>query len=346
MRPMAAVVLCPHSTPAAAALLSALRAGLGAVEAVTTCSEAVEACERHPRAPLVLDLRGADQDQLAEAQRLRLRSPGTRTLGLLTPAAAVTPDCDALFTEPFYLVDVVRWCARAAVAPLTEGLLADLAAGLAHEIGNPLTALLLQLEMLKTDDRITTIRDHLELIEDSSQRIQDVLRDVAGASERRPVETTVTSLGLLIQEAKAALRDRSAALARRVRVDCEDAPVVAERPLVSTALADLWQYLLLAGDTSDKLVVAAGGRDEDTLSIRARAHVPRLPDDSAGRLFTPLWARQALGLPGTLSLTSARSAFLRHGGELRAKGQRGEMLTVEAILPRGAGADAAEGAAG
>ena len=83
--------------------------------------------------------------------------------------------------------------------------------------------------------------------------------------------------------------------------------------------------------------MAAGALDQNTLTIRAQAHVPRLPDDSAGRLFTPLWARQALGLPGTLSLTSARSAFLRHGGELRARQQRGEMLTVEAFLPRAAG---------
>lgn len=334
MRRMAAVVFCPHSTPAAAALLSALRAGLGAVDAVATCSEAIEACERHPRAPLVLDLRESDPQILAEAQRLRLRSPGTRTLALLAPGGAVPPDCDSVLTAPFYLVDVVRWCARTAVAPLTEGLLADLAAGLAHEIGNPLTALLLQLEMLKTDDQIATIRDHLELIEESSQRIQEVLRDVAGASERRPVEITQTRLSLLMREAKAALHARSAALAKRVKIECDDQPVRAELPLVGTALADLWQYLLLAGDSSDKLVVAAGALDDSTLSIRAQAHVPRLPEDSAGRLFIPLWARQALGLPGTLSLTSARSTFLRHGGELRARDQRGEMLTVEAFLPR------------
>jgi signal transduction histidine kinase len=281
-----------------------------------------------------MDLRDADEALLAEAQRLRLQAPGTRTLALLAPHGAAPPDCDSLLTEPFYLVDVVRWCARAAVAPLTEGLLADLAAGLAHEIGNPLTALLLQLEMLRTDDQITTIRDHLQLIEDSSQRIQDVLRDVASASERRPVEVTTTRLSLLMREAKAALRARSSVLAKRVHVDCEDESVQAEPALVSAALADLWQYLLLAGDTSDKLVVAAGALDSNTVSIRAEAHVPRLPDDSASRLFTPLWARQALGLPGTLSLTSARSAFLRHGGELRACAQRGQILTVEAILPR------------
>jgi hypothetical protein len=63
--------------------------------------------------------------------------------------------------------------------------------------------------------------------------------------------------------------------------------------------------------------------------------VPRLPLGCADRLFIPLWARQALGLPAGLSLSSARATFLRHGGELRAHG-RGDRLTVEGLLPRSA----------
>jgi signal transduction histidine kinase len=255
-------------------------------------------------------------------------------LALLGPGVAAPPECDSSFTAPFYLVEVVKWCARATVEPLAEGILADLAAGLSHEIGNPLTALLLQLEMLKCDDRIAGIREHLQLIEESSRRIQDVVRDVAGASERLPIARVPTRLSRVVGAARGVIGERSAPLAARIRLQCDDQPVKVEAELLAGALADLWQYLLLAGDPGDTLEVEAGALDELSLAIRTRARVPRLPADAAARLFTPLWARQALGLPGGISLSSARAAFLRHGGELRAREQRGEHLTVEALLPR------------
>ncbi|HTE05353.1 MAG TPA: histidine kinase dimerization/phospho-acceptor domain-containing protein [Planctomycetota bacterium] len=338
MNPMTAVVFSPVSCPAAAALFAALTAGLGAVRRVASCEEAARACAAEARAILVLDLREADEAGQREAHALRRALPATRMLALLSPGQAAPAECDGVLMEPFYLVEVVRWCARASVAPVAEGVLADLAAGLSHEIGNPLTALLLQLEMLKTDERIPGIRKHLELIEESSRRIQEVVHDVTFGSERRPIATTTGSLRTLLESARTLLGERGAGLAGLVALDCTDQPLAVERDLIASALADLWQYLLLAGDGRRPLHVEAGPLDVSSLGIRARAHVPRLPGDAAGRLFTPLWARQALGLPVGLSLTSARAAFRRHGGDLRAREQRGELLTVEALLPR-AGAE-------
>jgi len=334
MSPMPAVVLVPVHSPASAALLSALSAGLGEVAVARSAEEAAAACAGRPRAPAVLDLREADAAALADAHRVRRLLPDVRLLALVAPGLPAPPECDAVLTEPFYLVEVVRWCARASVAPVAEGLLADLAAGLSHEIGNPLQALLLQLELLAADERVADIREHLQLIEDSSRRIQAVVRDVAAAAERLPIAPAPTRLAEVLRDACEHLAGRAPRLPERVAVTCEDAELSVERPLLASALADLWQYLLLAGGPSDVLAVQAGAADPGTLAIRAAARVPRLPADAAARLFTPLWARQALGLPAGLSLTGARAAFRRHGGELRVLEQRGTSLTVEALLPR------------
>ncbi len=338
MSPMPAVVLLPARSPACAPLLSALTAGLGEVSVAATAAEAATLAAARPRAPLVLDLRAADAATLAAARLLRLRLPDARMLALVVPGVAAPAECDAVLTEPFYLVEVVRWCARAEVAPLAEGLLADLAAGLSHEVGNPLTALLLQLELLKTDRSLAGIREHLQLIEDSSRRIQEVVLDVAAAAERLPVSPTATRLATVLGDAQKALAGRAPGLPGRLRVRCSDGPLSVERPLLAGALADLWQYLLLAGEADDTLAVHAGPGGPGAVSIRATARVPRLPADAAARLFTPLWARQALGLPAGLSLTGARAAFRRHGGELRVLEQRGTRLLVEALLPPGAAA--------
>ena len=331
---MSCSLFAPAASPATAALRAALAAGLGEPQLARTGDELLASCAARPHAPVVLDLREADAAAREAARELRRRLPDARMLALVSPGVGPPPECDAVLTEPFYLVEVVRWCARAAVAPLAEGLLADLAAGLSHEIGNPLQALLLQLELLRTDERLADIREHLQLIEDASHRIQEVVRDGAAASERLPVATSPTRLKVLLRDAKEQLAGRAPRLPARLAVRCEDQPLLAERPLVAGALCDLWQYLLRAGGPEDVLTVAAGASDGATLVIRADARVPRLPQDAAARLFTPLWARQALGLPAGLSLTAARAAFRRHGGELRVLEQRGPRLRVEALLPR------------
>ena len=97
----------------------------------------------------------------------------------------------------------------------------------------------------------------------------------------------------------------------------------------------MWEYLLRAGEPDQRLVIDAASLASGSLRIETQARTSRLPADAAGRLFTPLWARQALGLPGGLSLTSARNAFRRHGGELRARSSGPDLLCVEALLPPG-----------
>jgi hypothetical protein len=140
---MSAVVFSPARSTASSALRAALAAGLGSVLDAHDARAAEDAAASHPRAPLVLDLREADASAQADAQRLRHRLPDTRMLALVAPGRPAPPDCDAVLTEPFFLAEVVAWCARAGATPMAESLVADLAAGLSHGIGNPLQALLL-----------------------------------------------------------------------------------------------------------------------------------------------------------------------------------------------------------
>jgi signal transduction histidine kinase len=336
MSRMSAVVFSPSRSTAAAALRAALAAGLGSVQDVRDESSAQAAAAGSPHAPLVLDLREADAAARAAARRLRRRLPDARILALVAPGVAAPEECDAVLTEPFFLAEVVAWCARAGAAALPASQVEDLAAGLSHGIGNPLQALLLQLELLAADERLADVREPLASIEQAARRVQEVLSDVARAAERLPVCPRPTRLRELLAETQRELGSRGAALPERVRLRCEDRPLAVERPLLCGALADAWQVLLLAGGPADVLAVDAGPAGEDLLRIRVAASVPRLPADAGARLFTPLWARQALGLPAGLSLTGARAAFRRHGGELRVREQRGPRLVLEALLPCGA----------
>jgi len=336
MNAMVAIVLAPTRCAESEALVSALAAGLGSVQVCQRLGPAQRACQETPRAVLLLDLRAADEPQRAGAASLRRACATVPTAALVRAGAGAPADCDAVFTAPVFLEDVVRWCARASQAPLADGILADLAAGLSHEIGNPLTSLFLQLELLRADDDGGIRSEYLELIEESARRIESVVRDVADAAQRHSVQARRATLRELLDAARTRLARREPGLDARVTTRGGDATVMVDVDLLAGALAELWEYLLRAGEATDPLTVEARASQRDGWVIEHRACTPRLPEDAAGRLFTPLWARQALGLPSGISLTSVRGAFLRHHGELRARVlPKGELL-VTAWLPSGA----------
>ncbi len=332
MNAMSVVLFSPAPHPERQALLSALEAGLGSVALVTTARQAMEAWNASPRSLLLLDLRGGGSDALEGARAVHQACPRARSLSLLPEALRGAPETDAVMRPPIYLEEVVRWCSRAALGPLAEEILADISAGLRHEIGNPLTSLFLQIELLKADPTLETVLDQISLIEESARRIETVVEDVASGAQRSLVRAEELSLGDLLEQTKTRLAQRSPKLMKRMDVTCEDAELHVDGVLLSQALADLWEYLLRAGEGAEPLSIEAGRTAGGSLRIRHRALTPRLPEDAAGRLFTPLWARQALGLPEGISLTTARNAFRRHGGDLRSR-QDGERLLVEAFIP-------------
>ncbi len=342
MSPMAVVVFSPVHTPASVTLLAALRAASLPVVVATDRATARQGCSQAPRAALVLDLRDAGPDELLDGRTLARECPATRRLVLRSAAVVAVPDGDAVLTEPFFAEQVVRWCMTTVGRPPDDGVLADLAAGLSHEVLNPLTSMLMQIEMLRADGSERSVEElaQLSLLEQSGKRIQAVVRDVAAASERQPIEGAVTEVATLLDSARARLAAQEAALVERLTLGSSSGRVRIDLPLVATALADLWAFLLAAGTGHEPLEVGIEAIDGSFVILRHRARTPRLPEDAAGRLFTPLWARQALGLPDKgPSLTSARAAFRRHGGDLVVRSQRGEQLVVEGLLPRDTGAD-------
>jgi signal transduction histidine kinase len=272
----------------------------------------------------------------------------TRSLHHLSEAAAAVSSGDLSRSVPEAGTDELGTVARAFNA-MTESLrrtlrqlagqeslaaVGEFAAGLAHEVRNPLTAVQIDLQYVESElPPDSPLREPqskaLAEIRRLNATVGDALRVArSGQIRTRPIDLR-EPLSAAVDAAAPSFHERGALLDTNL----------GEQPLSlegdSDALEQLFLNLLLnaaealdAGGTAT--VLTASGRDE--LNVRIRDDGPGMPPEVRERAFEPLFSTRTegtgLGLPISLRIAVA------HGGEIRIENTPGSGTTVVVRLPR------------
>ncbi|MBK7859694.1 MAG: PAS domain S-box protein [Archangiaceae bacterium] len=220
-----------------------------------------------------------------------------------------------------------------------------LAAGLAHELNNPLAALLPNLEMLLDDLRRVQrgepvdlafvaqgAADALEAARRMSEITRDLMRLARGHGARAPVD--------LVKVLQASLRLGGALLRGRARVETDFQPV----PPVLGTEAELGQvFLSLIINAAEAM--PEGGALEHRLTVRTgldgsgrvRGEVldtgNGMAADVTARLFVPFFTTKTAGAGTGLSLAISHRIVTQHGGEIQVESIVGRGSTFRVLLP-------------
>ncbi|AWB22871.1 sensor histidine kinase [Methylobacterium currus] len=193
--------------------------------------------------------------------------------------------------------------------------LGQLAAGIAHEIRNPLAAIRLKAENALASADPARGRAALDLVLDQVARLDRLLRDLLSLTQpRRPVPTP-TDLGLLLQDCAHLHDDFARAQGAAITV----AEATTERPhLDPDQIRRALDNLLLNAiqhSPAGGIVRLSGVREGDRLRIRVTDQGPGVPESLRARLFDPF----VTGRPdGTgLGLAIVREIARAHGGQAR-----------------------------
>ena len=130
-----------------------------------------------------------------------------------------------------------------------------LAAGVAHEVGNPMGALLAFVDLAGRDEGLSDAsRSHLDRAAREGERVRHILRQLLDFSRPRPIEPRAIDLAALCEETAQLVRAqrRYARIAISVEQEGEAPPALADPGRVSQILLNL---LLNAADA-----VGPGGR--------------------------------------------------------------------------------------
>jgi PAS domain S-box-containing protein len=207
----------------------------------------------------------------------------------------------------------------------------EIAAGIAHEINNALTAIFGQLEGV---DQLEgpELRAALKRIDRQAHRIADIVQGIVGFARPRPPHPEPVDLAAITRETLDLLRRDLQSVELETDFDADLPPALADRQQVQQVLLNLLNNALqaMAGRRPMRLRVAAAGAD-DRLVIRVTDNGSGIAPEVLPRVFDPFFSTkpEGTGLGLSVSYAIARA----HGGELAADSEPGKGTTFSLYLP-------------
>jgi two-component system, NtrC family, sensor kinase len=211
----------------------------------------------------------------------------------------------------------------------------QLAAGVAHEINNPLTAILANAQMLQrrlpVDDEM---QESVDLITRAGERASQVVGNLLDFARKEEYRLVLTDVNETIQRAIELVQHELAK--RSIRLVFEPDPALPRLMASREHLSGVWLNLLLnAVDAIDH---------DGTIGVSTRLSAEKLyviisdsgsgiPPERINRIFEPFYTTKAPGRGTGLGLSVCHRVIRQHGGAIQVNSQEGVGTEFTIELP-------------
>ncbi len=222
----------------------------------------------------------------------------------------------------------------------------QLIAGVAHELNNPLTAILGYVQLLESENLNERAQDYLAKMFKQAQRTHRVVQNLLSFARQRKPERSEVDVQKVLEETLT-LRD----------YDLKVNHIVVEKDLtesVACVVADPHQieqvFLNIINNAVDAILEArASGKLKIKIYCDKRDVVTQFADDGPGikdakRIFDPFYTTKGVGKGTGLGLSICYGIVKEHGGDITAHNAAEGGAVVEVRLPMAASAKAVESA--
>ena len=217
-------------------------------------------------------------------------------------------------------------------------VLGQLAAGLAHEIRNPLTSIrgfCQLLDSLVTDEKS---RAYLKILVHEVDRMNGLIAEFMALARPRTPEIGPLDLNDLLRETLAVTESRCFLSGVTVRVQTEALPPVpADRDKVKQVLLNLINNAIEAMEDQNREKVLTVSTEKDGQAVRVVISDTGcgIPKDLMGNIGRPFFSTKSNGTG--LGLSICRRIMDEHGGTITIESGDGFGTTVTVSLPLAAG---------
>jgi signal transduction histidine kinase/Na+/proline symporter len=212
-----------------------------------------------------------------------------------------------------------------------------LAAGVAHEIGNPVTGIACLAQNLREETDPAVIAESLDDILLQAQRISDILRTLVSFSRSGPPEGqryTVFSLHECVTAAQHLLQLSHAWDSINYVNDCpQDLMLEGDPQRLQQVFVNLLNNARDASPAGANVEVAARLGADGNVEIRVSDQGKGIPAEFQERIFEPFFTTKEVGQGTGLGLSVVYNIIRNHGGDIRVRSQPGQGTDVIIHLP-------------
>ena len=206
----------------------------------------------------------------------------------------------------------------------------DLAAGVAHEIGNPLNAIALNLQLLKRDPSDT---EAVDICMSQVKRLDGIIREFLSALRPRKPDLMPGSVADPLKNCLAALKQQFEERRIAVTLDIPAAlpPVALDKAQMEQVFFNLVKNAMEAMKDGGAIDIVLEADDRD-VSIRFRDTGVGMTDDQLTHLFEPYRTSKEKGTG--LGLMVCSRIVHDHGGSIDTESAPGKGTTFTIRIPR------------
>lgn len=209
-----------------------------------------------------------------------------------------------------------------------------LAAGVAHEIRNPLTGVKLLIQGAARSVNPTALTpDRLNLLLQEIDRIERTVQGLMDFARTPPPDRHPQDLLELVTEASAIAQSRAEAKSANIRIDSgsDSYPVSVDRDQMLSLLTNLLFNAIDASPTGSVVRVKITSSRDGTLTVKVTDTGPGIDPMVEGRLFIPFATTKPKGTG--LGLSIARRIAQSHGGTITAENPPDGGACFSLVLP-------------
>jgi signal transduction histidine kinase len=219
--------------------------------------------------------------------------------------------------------------------------LGQLAAGVAHEIRNPLNAISMATQRLKRDfvpsdpQKVDEFQNLSGVIKDEIKRLNGIIEEFLTFSKSRRLDFCKFSITEVLQKIVNLIREEASTRGITIETTWRHAPA-----LISMDVNKLQQALLNLIKNAMESITEAEGKVFITVDKEGKNYiVVKISDtgcgmtsDEMGKIFSPEYTTKEKGVG--LGIPLAFEIIRGHGGDIRVSSRQGNGTTFEVILPR------------